>query len=62
MAVSTKPHSFFWLILDNYHNVLFAAKLVVSIRELFFKFTALRILMTINTHNIMECDVIFSKK
>ena len=37
--------------LGNYRDVLCTAKLVVSIRVLFFKFTALTILMTRNTHN-----------
>ena len=52
----------FLLILGNYHNVLCTAKLVVSIRVLFFKFMGLRILMTKNTHNIMESDATFFKK
>ena len=42
---STSP-ILFLLILDNYHNVLCTAKLVVSIRVIFFTFMAFRILMT----------------
>ena len=52
----------FLLILGNYHNVLCTAKLVVSVRVLFFKFTALRILMTRNTHNKWNMMLFFLKK
>ena len=52
----------FLLILGNYHNVLCTAKLVVSIMLLFVKFTALRILMTRNTHNKWNMMLFFLKK
>ena len=61
MIVSTKPHSFFLLISGNHHNVLCTATLV-SIRVLFSKFTALRILMTRNTHNKWNMMIFFFKK
>ena len=53
---------FFLLILGNHHNVLCTATLAVSVRVLFFKFTALRILMTRNTHSKWNMMLLFLKK